>query len=143
MTVQAILNIKGRDVVSIAPERTLKDAANLLSEHRIGAVVLTTAEGDIQGILSERDIVRAIAKEGTNALDKPISAFMTTPVRVCREDNTVNEVMRIMTEGRFRHLPVEDNSKLVGLVSIGDVVKRRIEEAEREAEEIRSYIATA
>lgn len=143
MTVKTILDLKGRGVVTIAPERTLAEAARLLSENRIGAVVLTDAANTVHGILSERDIVRAIAAEGAAALDKPISAFMTARVRVCREHHTVNEVMRLMTEGRFRHLPVEEGGKLVGLVSIGDVVKRRIEEAEREAEEIRTYIATA
>jgi CBS domain-containing protein len=143
MTVKAILDLKGREVVTVAPERTLAEAARLLSQNRIGAVVLTDAASTVQGILSERDIVRAIAAEGASALDKPISAFMTARVRVCREHHTVNEVMRLMTEGRFRHLPVEEGGKLVGLISIGDVVKRRIEEAEREAEEIRTYIATA
>ncbi len=143
MTVKAILDLKGREVVTIGPERTLAEAAKLLSANRIGAVVLTDAENTVHGILSERDIVRAIAAEGASALDKPISAFMTSRVRVCREHHTVNEVMRQMTEGRFRHLPVEEGGKLVGLISIGDVVKRRIEEAEREAEEIRTYIATA
>lgn len=143
MTVKAILDLKGRDVVMIAPEQTLGEAARVLSEHRIGAVVLADTDEVIHGILSERDIVRAIAREGANALDKPISAFMTAQVRVCHEHHTVNEVMRLMTEGRFRHLPVEEGGKLVGIVSIGDVVKRRIEEAEREAEEIRTYIATA
>jgi|SRR5690606_32637521 len=143
MTVKAILDLKGREVVTVAPERTLAEAARLLSEHRIGAVVLADADDVIHGILSERDIVRAVAGEGANALDKPISAFMTARVRVCHEYHTVTEVMRLMTEGRFRHLPVEEGGKLVGIISIGDVVKRRIEEAEREAEEIRTYIATA
>jgi CBS domain-containing protein len=143
MTVRSILERKGREVVTVAPEQTLADAARLLSENRIGAVVLVNADQGVLGILSERDIVRAIAAEGAVALDRPISAFMTSKVQVCNEAATVNEVMQVMTEGRFRHLPVEKDGRLVGLVSIGDVVKWRMEEVEREAEEIRTYIATA
>lgn len=143
MTVKAILDIKGRDVLTITAERTLGDAASLLASKGIGALVVSDSEGRIGGILSERDIVRAIADEGSAALEKPVSKVMTARVKVCHENNTVHDVMQIMTEGRFRHLPVEEDGRLAGLVSIGDVVKRRIEEVEREAEEIRSYIATA
>lgn len=143
MTVKAILDIKGRDVSTITAERTLGDAAALLASQGIGAVVVADAEGRIGGILSERDIVRAIAAEGGRALDGPVSKVMTARVKVCHENNTVNDVMQIMTEGRFRHLPVEKDGRLAGIISIGDVVKRRIEEVEREAEQIRSYISTA
>ncbi|MCT8999578.1 CBS domain-containing protein [Chelativorans intermedius] len=143
MTVKAILDEKGRDVVTIAAEKTLREAVDLLSDRGIGAVVITSGDDRISGILSERDIVRVIAREGPEALEKPVSSVMTARVKVCREENTVNEVMQIMTEGRFRHLPVEKDGRLAGLVSIGDVVKRRIQEVEREAEEIRTYIATA
>ncbi|WP_173931543.1 CBS domain-containing protein [Chelativorans sp. Marseille-P2723] len=143
MTVKAILDAKGRDVVTIAPDATLKEAAALLASHGIGAVVVTREDGSLAGILSERDIVRAIGSEGAAALDRKVLAFMTARVQVCREEHTVIEVMEIITEGRFRHLPVEKDGKIAGIVSIGDVVKRRIQEAEREAEEIRTYIATA
>ncbi|MDZ5697660.1 MULTISPECIES: CBS domain-containing protein [Phyllobacteriaceae] len=143
MTVKAILDTKGREVVTIAADKTVHDAAALLGQHGIGAVVVTDGKERIAGILSERDIVRAIAAEGAKALDQPVSAFMTARVQVCREDHTVNEVMQIMTAGRFRHLPVEKDKRLAGIISIGDVVKRRIQEVEREAEDIRSYIATA
>ncbi|WP_367714634.1 CBS domain-containing protein [Nitratireductor sp. GISD-1A_MAKvit] len=143
MTVKAILDAKGRNVVTIAPDKKLADAAQLLSERGIGAVVVTEADGRIAGILSERDIVRVIGREGGNALDQPISRVMTAKVQRCHEQNTINEVMQIMTSGRFRHLPVEENGKIAGIISIGDVVKKRIEEVEREAEDIRSYIATA
>jgi len=143
MTVKAILDTKGRDVVTIASEKTLREAVELLTERRIGAVVVMDGAGRIGGILSERDIVRALAREGAAALDMATSAFMTAKVKTCRESHTVNEVMQIMTQSRFRHLPVEESGRLVGIVSIGDVVKRRIEEVEREAEEIRTYIATA
>jgi CBS domain-containing protein len=143
MTVRAILDVKGREVVTIAASKTLNDAAALLAEKRIGAVVVLSGDERISGILSERDIVRAVADEGAAALDKPVSSVMTARVKVCRENHTVNEVMQIMTQGRFRHLPVEKDGRLAGIISIGDVVKRRIEEVEREAEEIRTYIATA
>ncbi|WP_159591848.1 CBS domain-containing protein [Chelativorans xinjiangense] len=143
MTVKAILDSKGRDVVTIAADKTLGEAAALLADRGIGAIVVKSGDDRISGILSERDIVRVIAGEGPGALEKPVSAVMTARVKVCREDHTVNEVMQIMTEGRFRHLPVEKDGRLAGIVSIGDVVKRRIQEVEREAEEIRTYIATA
>ena len=142
MTVKSILDAKGRDVITLDPDRALSEAIRTLSERRIGAVVILRGE-KIAGILSERDIVRAVAKEGPAALDHPISSIMTANVKTCRESHTVHEVMEIMTRGRFRHLPVEERGRLVGLVSIGDVVKRRIEEVEREAEDIKAYIATA
>lgn len=143
MTVKAILEEKGRNVVTIGPERTLSEAAQILAQHRIGAAVVTHSDGRIAGILSERDIVRALGLEGAEVLSRPVSAAMTADVKICREANTVHEVMEIMTHGRFRHLPVEKDGRLDGIVSIGDVVKRRIQDAEREAEEIRAYIATA
>jgi len=143
MTVRSILDEKGHDVFTIGPDETLNAAIRLLAEKRIGAVVVVRPDGGIGGILSERDIVRALAEGGAGALTKPISAFMTAKVQVCREESTVNDVMEVMTRVRFRHLPVEKEGRLVGLVSIGDVVKRRIEDVEREAEDIKAYIATA
>jgi len=143
MTVREILAAKGNDVVTIGPTSSLQDAARALAQHRIGAVVVTGADDKIVGILSERDIVRVVGEQGAQALSQPISEAMSTSVKVCGERHTVNEVMGIMTRGRFRHLPVEHEGRLVGIVSIGDVVKQRIEDVEREAEEIRNYIATA
>ena len=143
MTVKAILDAKGRDVVTVEPTMTLAEAARLLSEKRIGAVVVTKAGAKIAGILSERDIVRQIGLRGAAALEEAISSAMTAKVKTCQEGHTVNQVMEIMTRGRFRHLPVEREGMLAGIVSIGDVVKQRIEDVEREAEEIRHYIATA
>jgi CBS domain-containing protein len=143
MTVKAILDAKGRDVVTIEPTTSVAEAARILGERRIGAVVVTKGNGRIAGILSERDIVREVGRQGAGALERPISELMTAQVKVCHENNSVNEVMEIMTRGRFRHLPVEEGGRLAGIVSIGDVVKRRIEDAEREAEEIKQYIATA
>lgn len=143
MTVKSILDTKGRDVVTLGPDATLAQAASLLAEKRIGAVVVTDDGGRILGILSERDIVRAIGQAGASALDTRVADTMTGKVTTCRESHTVIHVMEVMTRGRFRHLPVEKDGRLDGIVSIGDVVKRRIDEALREAEQIREYIATA
>jgi len=121
MTVKAILDAKGRDVVTVEPTMTLAQAARLLSEKRIGAVVVTKAGSKIAGILSERDIVRQIGLRGAAALDESISSAMTAKVKTCQEGHTVNQVMEIMTRGRFRHLPVEREGMLAGIVSIGDV----------------------
>lgn len=143
MTVRSILDVKGRDVVTLEPNATLGQAAQLLGARRIGAVVVTAGDRRILGILSERDIVRAVGEMGVEALSLTVDRAMTARVSTCREANTVNEVMEVMTRGRFRHLPVEKDGQLDGIVSIGDVVKRRIEEVEREAEQIREYIATA
>ena len=143
MTVKAILERKGHDVVTLGPNEQLSQAVRMLAEHRIGAIVITNGDRKIVGILSERDIVRVLAKEGAAALGLTVRAAMTPKVKICNENHTVNEVMEIMTRGRFRHLPVEKNGLLDGIVSIGDVVKRRIEDVEREAEQIKAYIATA
>lgn len=143
MTVKAILQQKGHDVFTLGPNEQLSEAVRMLAEHRIGAIVITNGDRKIVGILSERDIVRTIAKGGHEALDQTVRTAMTPKVSICNENHTVNEVMEIMTRGRFRHLPVEKDGHLDGIVSIGDVVKRRIEDVEREAEEIRQYIATA
>ena len=143
MTVKAILERKGHDVFTLGPNEKLSAAVQILAERRIGAIVVTNGDRKIVGILSERDIVRQIGKEGAGALDRTIREVMTPKVSICNENHTVNEVMEIMTKGRFRHLPVEKNGQLDGIVSIGDVVKRRIEDVEREADQIREYIATA
>jgi CBS domain-containing protein len=143
MTVKSILEEKGHEVVTIGPDATLGEATRLLGEKRIGAVVVTKGDRRIVGILSERDIVRAIGENGAEALAQPVDKVMTAKVSTCRETHTVNDVMEIMTRGRFRHLPVERDGHLDGIISIGDVVKRRIEDVEREAEQIRTYIATA
>lgn len=142
MTVARIINEKGRDVVTTSPDKSLAEIAAILSEKRIGAV-LVVEDGAIRGILSERDVVRALARHGSEALRKLAADCMTPRVVTCRPEDTVNDVMQKMTSGRFRHLPVVDNGNLAGIVSIGDVVKHRIEEVEREAEQIREYIATA
>jgi CBS domain-containing protein len=143
MTVKAILEQKGHNVYTLGPNEKLSAAVKLLTEHRIGALVITNGDRKIVGILSERDIVKVIGKHGAAALEMTVREAMTPKVSICNENHTVTELMEIMTRGRFRHLPVEKNGLLDGIVSIGDVVKRRIEDVEREAQQIREYIATA
>lgn len=143
MTVKAILERKGHEVLTVGPNEKLSEAVRTLAENRVGALVVTNGDRKIVGILSERDIVRVIAKDGGSALEQTVRAVMTPKVKICNEHHTINEVMDIMTKGRFRHLPVEKGGQLSGIVSIGDVVKVRIEEVEREAEHIKAYIATA
>lgn len=143
MTVKSILDEKGRDVVTLGPDAMLADATALLAEKRIGALVVIDDDDRILGILSERDIVRVIGQSGETALALKVSQVMTAKVTTCRETHTVIHVMEVMTRGRFRHLPVEKGGRLDGIVSIGDVVKRRIEETVREVDQIREYIATA
>ena len=139
MSVRHIMSDKGRDVVTAGADATLAEIAAILFEKRIGAVVITEGEA-IRGIVSERDIVRALATVGADALDKPVRETMTQKVVTCTGDDTVDELMEKMTSGRFRHVPVVEDGKLAGIISIGDVVKARIEEVEREARDIRQYI---
>jgi CBS domain-containing protein len=143
MNVKTILAAKGGDIVCIEPTADLSAAAKLLSAHRIGAVLIRGAGGHLAGILSERDIVRALSEHGAAALKLPVGQVMTREVATCGEDDTVASIMERMTEGKFRHMPVVTKGKLAGLVSIGDVVKQRVEEIERESEAMRDYIRTA
>ena len=142
MNVEQLLSGKGHDVISVQPHRTLAEAIRTLSEKRIGAVVVMGADGALVGILSERDIIRALGELGASALESAVSRSMTSKVVTCRPQTSVDELMEIMTTGRFRHVPVlDDDGKLCGLISIGDVVKNRIAETVREAEELRVYIS--
>lgn len=139
--VKAILDQKGRDVVTVGPDTTLNEAAATLHKNRIGAVVVVGSNDKIAGIFTERDVVTALARNGASALEQPVSSMMTSEVFRCKEETTVNELMGMMTERRFRHVPVENNGKLSGIISIGDVVKQRIREVELETEQIIAYIA--
>lgn len=151
MNVKAILAAKhanlhatlGGDVVSIEPTANLAAAAKLMAAHRIGAIVIHGAGGRLAGILSERDIVRVLAEGGAAALDMQVGQVMTRNVLTCGENDTVASLMERMTAGKFRHMPVVEKGQLVGLVSIGDVVKQRVEEIESESEALRDYIRTA
>lgn len=139
--VKTILDVKGHEVVTAGPDTTLAEAARILSEHRIGAIVIVGMEGRITGIFTERDVVNALARLGKDSLDESVGSLMTSKVYRCKEETTVNELMEVMTARRFRHVPVESKGKLVGIISIGDVVKSRIREIELETEQIKAYIA--
>ncbi|MEZ5800952.1 MAG: CBS domain-containing protein [Nitratireductor sp.] len=141
MTVALILADKGREVFTMRPETSVSDVVDILASKKIGAVVITDASDVVCGIVSERDIVREISLRGASVLDQPVTQCMTRKVVSCSEEDTVDAVMGIMTNHRFRHLPVTANGKLAGIISIGDVVKRKIEQAVRDAEELRNYIA--
>lgn len=140
MNLGQILEQKGRGSVCVSANETLSTVFSLLSEHDIGALVIKDDKGGIAGIISERDLVKAIAKEGERALAWPVEVVMTRDVITSTESDTILNVMEKMTKGRFRHMPVVENGVLSGVVSIGDVVKCRIEEVEREAADIRAYI---
>lgn len=143
MTVARILREKGRDVATTQPHRTLKEAAEQLAAKGIGAIVVSDPSRRVLGILSERDVVRAVAHGGAEALADPVSRHMTARVTTVDESATVDDVMETMTNGRFRHLPVVENEVLVGIVSIGDIVKRRLGELNHEREALKQYIASA
>jgi CBS domain-containing protein len=143
MTVAAILLRKGREVTTTEAHKSIGDAVAALASRKIGALVVTEGRDRIVGIVSERDIVRALAQVGAAMMDSRIGTIMTRDVVTCSEAETVNQVMGRMTRGRFRHLPVVESGRLTGIISIGDVVKARIEEVEREASEMRQYIASA
>lgn len=139
MQVRHILRHKGREVFTIAADAALREAARQLTRLHIGVLVIRQPDGSL-GLISERDIVRAVA-ESADALDRPVSAHMTRVVETCAESDSIELLMETMTHRRLRHLPVVEEGRLCGLVSIGDVVKSRIEEAVREAESLREYIA--
>lgn len=143
MTVRSILDSKGRDVFTISPQETLGEAARLLAARSIGAIVVSDGAGGVAGILSERDIVRAFARGGMAVAEGLVGDHMTAKVVTCVESISVDEVMRVMTTHRFRHLPVVEGGRIVGVVSIGDVVKRRLADIENEHQALRDYIATA
>lgn len=140
MTIASILSAKGNDIFTINLPQTLLEVCSTLREHRIGAIVIVDKNGKLAGILSERDIVRRIAANGPDALNADASECMTSNVITCSPEDTIQTAMGRMSEGRFRHLPVVEDDKLVGMISIGDLVKRRIADAEREAEDLKNYL---
>lgn len=142
MNVASILKHKGRDCATIHQERPISEAVQILAEKKIGALVVVDDAGDIAGILSERDIVVNLANGQKAVLDAPVSRFMTRDVFTCTPSDTTDQLMAQMTNSRIRHLPVKENGKLAGIISIGDVVKWRIAEVESREEALREYIAT-
>jgi CBS domain-containing protein len=140
MNVAAILRQKGRAVTTVSPATTLLDVANKLAAKRIGAIVIVGSKGTLAGIISERDIIRALSAQGPDCLTRPVSESMTREVISCQESDTLDELMAMMTARRFRHLPVVTDGALVGIVSIGDVVKHHVAEVTMEATAMREYI---
>ena len=143
MIVKSIIETKGGDVVTLEPSVSLDTAAKLLAARRIGAVVVLGADDRVVGILSERDIVRAISERGGAAMQESVSQVMTRKVVTCALDETIRSVMERMTAGKFRHVPVIEQGRLAGIISIGDLVKHRIVEMEQESDALKSYIQTA
>jgi len=142
MNVKQMLSLKGsRAVETIAPDATVAEAARILGEKRYGALIVADAQEAVVGILSERDIVRGLGKEGGSVLKQPVSSLMTEKVQHCAPNDDVNSVMARMTEGRFRHLPVMEDGRLAGVLSIGDVVKARIMEIEQEKRAMEGMLA--
>ena len=142
MTVRSVLDTKGHQVISVSPDTKVSAAVKILSERRIGAVMVMSGQ-KIDGILSERDVVRVLGERGAAVLEEPVRSVMTSKVITCHESDTVSAIVEVMTSGKFRHLPVVANERIVGLISIGDVVKWRVAEYEREQEALQDYIKTA
>ncbi|AUN29001.1 CBS domain-containing protein [Niveispirillum cyanobacteriorum] len=141
MHVSAILKNKGATIITTRPDESVSTVAHILHGNRIGAILVLNDAGGIAGILSERDIVRGLALHGASVMDKPVSSLMTAKVVSCTPTDTVATVMSRMTEGRFRHMPVVENGILVGVISIGDVVKFRLAEYTHEVESLRDYVS--
>jgi CBS domain-containing protein len=143
MTVQAILSVKGGSIVSIEPTATLEAAVKTLTQNRIGALLVLGPDRRVIGIVSERDVVRALAERGAGVLKEPLAQVMTRKVVTCSPSETVGTIMERMTTGKFRHVPVIEQDQVVGIISIGDVVKHRLHEMEKESAALRDYIQTA
>lgn len=142
MNVNTILNIKGGDVVTVTTSTSIVDVTKTLAKFGIGSIVVTNDDGSLAGIVSERDVVRAIAHMGADVTNEPVSEIMTENIITCQRNDSIDKIMGLMTSKRFRHMPVVEEGKLKGIISIGDVVQQRIAEAELEASAMRSYIAT-
>jgi len=140
LRIRDILQVKGGEVATVPPEATVRNLLAVLAEHNIGAVVVTDEGGAIAGIASERDVVRHLHHRGADLLDRPVSTIMTAQVRTCGPGDIVGDLRRVMTDNRFRHLPVVEDGRLIGIVSIGDVVKSAIDTLETEREQLVGYI---
>ncbi len=142
MNIAQILKTKGRAVATARPDSKLSEIIAKLAQKKIGAMVIVGDNGEVVGILSERDVIRQLAERGEAALSEPASKSMTTSVISCQESSTLEEMMELMTQGRFRHVPVIEDGALVGIVSIGDIVKNHVAEVEMEVTAMRDYFAT-
>lgn len=143
MHVSNVLKSKARAVVVCAPDHTLSDVANLLAQHGIGALVVTNGSGHVLGIISERDIIRLLSRHGPDVLTATVSDHMTRKVITCGERESIDRVMSIMNDNRFRHMPVVEQGRLIGIVSLGDMVREHIAAVENEATLMRAYIAAS
>lgn len=142
MNVASILKVKGKSVTTARPDDSVEGAAQKLFSRRIGAVVVVGDSGHVAGIVSERDIIRVIAEKGASGLQLSLNDIMTKNVMSCTQASTIEQLMTVMTQGRFRHLPVVEEGSLVGIISIGDVVKHHVAEVEMEVSAMRDYLAT-
>lgn len=142
MTIKAVLETKGQDVIAVSGDASVEEAVALLAEKRIGALPVMDG-GRVRGIFSERDLIYALAREGSGVLKKPVSTIMTSPAMTVVSDSAIMSALSLMTRRRIRHLPVVDAGVVKGFISIGDLVKHRIERIEAEAEAMREYIQTA
>ena len=142
MTVARILAGKGRTVTTAKPHATMREVIDILAAKHIGALVIADDEGTMKGIVSERDVVRTLARHGVEAMNTPVSSFMTREVKSASEEDGVIDVARRMSAGRFRHMPVVTDGRLVGIVSVGDAIKYRLEQMEAEQSALREYIST-
>ena len=142
MNIAQLLKAKGRAVTTARPDVKLLDIIASLASKRIGAIVVVGEKGELAGIISERDVIQALAKSSEAVLKEPVSKHMTREVITCQESTTIDEMMELMTQGRFRHVPVIEDGALVGIISIGDVVKNHIAEVEMEVTAMRGYFAT-
>lgn len=140
MRISDVLRTKGTDVITVAPDSNVGELLALLAEHRIGAVVVSSGDGSVDGIVSERDVVRRLHSEGTSILEGPVRAIMTEQVHTCGERDDVSDLEAQMTERRIRHVPVVREGKLVAIVSIGDVVKHRLRDLTAERDQLEAYI---
>jgi CBS domain-containing protein len=142
MNISQILKAKGRAVATARPDTTLLEIVAKLAQKKIGAIIIVGDKGEVAGIISERDVIRRLGERGEKALQEPVSESMTSSVISCQEASTLDELMEIMTAGRFRHVPVIEDGALVGIVSIGDIVKHHIAEVEMEVTAMRGYFVT-
>ena len=143
LRISDVIRAKGNAVVTVKPDIDVRTLLGVLAEYGIGAVVVSTDGTSVSGIVSERDVVRALAERGATVISEPVSEIMTSEVQTCTPDTPVVELMSVMTHGRFRHVPVVIQDRLIGIVSIGDIVKNRVGELEIERDSLTSYITSA
>ena len=141
MNVASLLNDKTDNLITLKTSNNIKEAIDILSENKIGVIIIVNDKGNLQGILSERDIIRGIGEFGIDAMQSSTERLMTASVQTCTADSSIHSIMKRMTDGRFRHMPVMEDDNIIGMISIGDLVKSRMKQLENEADAMRDYIA--